>query len=450
MAGVKKTSQVLIVDDEPDLRNLLTLTLGKMGVKTVEAEDLASARRTLVSDRFDLVLTDMNLPDGNGLDFVYWMQEQAPSVPVAMITAYGSMDIAVDALKAGAFDFIAKPVDLLRLRTLVRDALALDAAEAPNESAAAQLLGNSAQMHELRTVITRMARSQAPVLITGESGTGKELAARLIHTSGPRAAHPFVPVNCGAIPAELVESELFGHRKGSFTGAHTDRPGLIRSAEGGTLFLDEIGELPLPMQVKLLRVIQERRVRAVGATQEVPVDVRFVSATHQDLTLALAEGRFREDLYYRINVIDLHVPPLRERRGDIPLLAEALLTRMCTMAGTATKKLTPEAIALLEGHPFPGNVRELENVLERAFALTESDTIGAADIHLRRSPRRAEADAAAKPDAEALPEMLNDVERQAIQKALRETGGNRTAAARLLGMTFRQLRYRLQKLDIKP
>lgn len=450
MAGVKKTSQVLIVDDEPDLRDLLTLTLGKMGVKTVEAEDMASARRMLVSDGFDLVLTDMNLPDGNGLDFVHWMQEQAPNVPVAMITAYGSMDIAVDALKAGAFDFIAKPVDLLRLRTLVRDALALDAAEATDESAAAQLLGNSVQMHELRTVITRMARSQAPVLITGESGTGKELAARLIHTSGPRAAHPFVPVNCGAIPAELVESELFGHRKGSFTGAHTDRPGLIRSAEGGTLFLDEIGELPLPMQVKLLRVIQERRVRAVGATQEVPVDVRFVSATHQDLTLALAEGRFREDLYYRINVIDLHVPPLRERRGDIPLLAESLLARMCATAGTAVKKLTPEAIALLEGHPFPGNVRELENVLERAFALTEGDTIGAADIHLRRSPRRSEADAAAKPDAEALPEMLNDVERQAIQKALRETGGNRTAAARLLGMTFRQLRYRLQKLDIKP
>ncbi|MGH8126771.1 MAG: sigma-54-dependent transcriptional regulator [Gammaproteobacteria bacterium] len=445
---MNKTSQVLIVDDEPDLRDLLCMTLGKMGVKTVEAADLASARRTLVSDRFDLVLTDMNLPDGNGLDFVQWMQEQAPSVPVAMITAYGSMDIAVDALKAGAFDFIAKPVDLLRLRTLVRDALALDAVEASDESAAAQLLGNSVQMHELRTVITRMARSQAPVLITGESGTGKELAARLIHTSGPRSAYPFVPVNCGAIPAELVESELFGHKKGSFTGAHVDRPGLIRSAEGGTLFLDEIGELPLPMQVKLLRVIQERRVRAVGATQEVPVDARFVSATHQDLSLALAEGRFREDLYYRINVIDLHVPPLRERRGDIPLLAEALLTRMCATAGTAVKKLTPEAIAMLEEHAFPGNVRELENVLERAFALTETDTIDADDIHLRRSPRRPEADAAGGP--EPLPNMLDEVERQAIQKALRETGGNRTAAARVLGMTFRQLRYRLQKLNIKP
>jgi two-component system response regulator PilR (NtrC family) len=390
----------------------------------------------------------MRLPDGNGLDFVHWMQEQMPSVPVAMITAYGSMDIAVDALKVGAFDFIAKPVDLLRLRTLVRDALTLNATDAGNESTVAQLLGNSPQMHALRTVITRMARSQAPVLITGESGTGKELAARLIHSSGPRAARPFVPVNCGAIPSELVESEFFGHRKGSFTGAHTDRPGLIRSAEGGTLFLDEIGELPLPIQVKLLRVIQERRVRAVGATQEVPVDVRFVSATHQDLTLALAEGRFREDLYYRINVIDLHVPPLRERRGDIAPLAEALLTRICTAAGITPRKLTPEAIALLEEHTFPGNVRELENVLERASALTEGNTIGAADIRLRQSPRRPEANITGhdKP----LPNVLDEVERQAIRKALRETGGNRTAAARRLGMTFRQLRYRLEKLDIKP
>jgi two-component system response regulator PilR (NtrC family) len=303
-------------------------------------------------------------------------------------------------------------------------------------------------MHELRTVITRMARSQAPVLITGESGTGKELAARLIHSSGPRAAHPFVPVNCGAIPSELVESELFGHRKGSFTGAHADRPGLIRSAEGGTLFLDEICELPLPMQVKLLRVIQERRVRAVGATQEVPVDVRFVSATHQDLTLALAEGRFREDLYYRINVIDLHMPPLRERRSDIAPLAEALLARIYTTAGITPRKLTPAAIALLEEHTFPGNVRELENVLERASALTEGDTIDDADIRLRRSPRRPEANGAGhdKP----LPNVLDEVERQAIRKALRETGGNRTAAAHRLGMTFRQLRYRLEKLNIKP
>ncbi len=448
MAGVKKTSRVLIVDDEPDLRDLLALTLGKMGLQTAEAADLESARRMLVSDHFDLVLTDMHLPDGNGLDFVHWMQEQMPNVPVAMITAYGSMDIAVDALKVGAFDFIAKPVDLLRLRTLVRDALALDADNTGNESAAAQLLGNSPQMHELRTVITRMARSQAPVLITGESGTGKELAARLIHSSGPRAVHPFVPVNCGAIPSELMESELFGHRKGSFTGAHTDRPGLIRSAEGGTLFLDEIGELPLPMQVKLLRVIQERRVRAVGATQEVPVDVRFVSATHQDLTLALAEGRFREDLYYRINVIDLHVPPLRERRSDIAPLAEALLARICATAGIAPRKLTPAAIALLEEHAFPGNVRELENILERASALTEGNTIDAADIRLRRSPRRPEANGAG--DDKPLPNVLDEVERQAIRKALRETGGNRTAAAQRLGMTFRQLRYRLEKLNIKP
>jgi len=422
MAGVKQTSRVLVVDDEPDLRDLLTLTLGKMGVETAEAGDLAEARRALVSDHFGLVLTDMHLPDGNGLDFVHWMQEQAPNIPVAMITAYGSMDIAVEALKAGAFDFIAKPVDLVRLRTLVRDALALDTSDAGDESATAQLLGDSRQMHELRTAITRMARSQAPVLITGESGTGKELAARLIHSSGPRAPYPFVPVNCGAIPGELMESELFGHRKGSFTGAHADRPGLIRSAEGGTLFLDEIGELPLSMQVKLLRVIQERKVRSVGATDETPVDVRFVSATHQNLVEALKEGRFREDLYYRINVIDLHVPALRERRSDIAPLAEALLSRMCSAAGTPNKKLTPAAIALLAQHDFPGNVRELENVLERAFALTEGNAIDAADIRLRRSQRRQEADIAAS-TSEPLPNVLHDVERQAIQKALRETGG---------------------------
>jgi len=448
MAGIKETPRVLIVDDEPDLRELLTLTLGKMGVETADAADLTEARRALVSDHFGLVLTDMRLPDGNGLDFVRWIQEQAPNVPVAMITAYGSMDTAVEALKAGAFDFIAKPVDLARLRSIVRDALALAKEGSTDSSASSQLLGDSPQMHELRAIINRVARSQAPVLITGESGTGKELVARLIHSSGPRASHPFVPVNCGAIPSELMESELFGHKKGSFTGAHTDRRGLIRSAEGGTLFLDEIGELPIPMQVKLLRVIQERTVRSVGATEETPVDVRFVSATHQDLHKALAESRFREDLFYRINVIDLHVPALRDRTGDIPVLAEALLARMCKAAGSGPVTLAPDAIKRLQLHDFPGNVRELENVLERAFALNDSGIIRAEDIRIRKSQRRPEADAVGSD--EPLPDVLNDVERQAIQKALRETNGNRTAAARLLGMTFRQLRYRLEKLDIKP
>ncbi len=448
MAGINETPRVLIVDDEPDLRDLLTLTLAKMGVETVEAADLSQARRALVSDHFGLVLTDMHLPDGNGLDYVRWIQEQAPNVPVAMITAYGNMDTAVEALKAGAFDFIAKPVDLTRLRTLVRDALALAKEGSTDTTAASQLLGDSPQMHELRAIINRVARSQAPVLITGESGTGKELVARLIHSSGPRAAHAFVPVNCGAIPSELMESELFGHKRGSFTGAHADRRGLIRSAEGGTLFLDEIGELPIPMQVKLLRVIQERTVRAVGATEETPVDVRFVSATHQDLQKALVESRFREDLFYRINVIDLHVPALRERTGDIAVLAEALLARMCKAAGTGPVTLTPEAVKRLQSHDFPGNVRELENVLERAFALNDSGVLNAEDIRLRRSQRRPEADSVGSD--EPLPDVLHDVERQAIQKALRETNGNRTAAARLLGMTFRQLRYRLEKLDIKP
>jgi len=445
MAGIERPHRVLVVDDEADLRELLALTLEKMGVEPVAADSVAAARNALVSGKVDLVLTDMRLPDGNGLEFVAWMQDQAPGVPVAVITAYGSMETAVQALKAGAFDFLAKPLDLSHLRSLVRSALTLDGKHARRGPSPTPLLGESPAMHELRGLIGRVARSQAPVLVTGESGTGKELAARLIHGSGSRGGAPFVPVNCGAIPAELMESELFGHRKGSFTGAVADRSGLIQSAEGGTLFLDEIGELSPALQVKLLRVIQERAVRPVGGVEEVPVDVRFVSATHRDLEQLVAEGRFREDLYYRLDVISLHVPPLRERRGDIPLLAEHLLERMGRTAGTTPLTLAPDACRLLTEHDFPGNVRELENVLERAAALCEADTIRAADIKLRRGPRRLPGRSGDEP----LPEVLHDVEREAIEKALRETGGNRTAAARRLGMTFRQLRYRISKLGIE-
>lgn len=442
-----KQHRILVIDDEADIRDLLGMRLAEAGLEPVAAADLSEARRLVTSEPLDIVLTDMRLPDGNGLDFLNWMQDQAPGVPVAVITAYGNVETAVEALKAGAFDFITKPVDLDRLREVVSSALRLGDSETRRGTSAPQLLGEAPAMHELRALITRVGRSQAPVLITGESGTGKELAARLIHAASARADAPFVPVNCGAIPAELMESELFGHRKGSFTGAIADHTGLIKSADGGTLFLDEVAELPTAMQVKLLRVIQERQVRPVGATVEQSVDVRFVSATHQDLDTRIAEGRFREDLFYRIDVIRLDVPPLRERREDIPLLADHMLGQMGRAAGTPALKLEPEALELLRAHPFPGNVRELENVLERAIAFASGPTIEAEDIKLRRTPRR-EVDSGQK--IESLPERVNAVTREAIAKTLREAGGNQSEAARRLGMSARQLRYRIAKFGLKP
>jgi two-component system response regulator PilR (NtrC family) len=448
--------RVLVVDDEPDIRELLSITLSRMQLEPETAADLTEARRMLGQGDYQLCLTDMRLPDGDGLELVEWMQSETPGVPVAVITAHGNVESAVRALKLGAFDFVSKPLQVNDLRKIVNTALRLDGEAEADETEsgtadASPLIGASHAMDRVRKLIRRVSRSQAPVHISGESGTGKELVARLIHDSGPRSSHPFVPVNCGAIPSELMESELFGHRKGSFTGATEDKPGLIRSAEGGTLFLDEIGDLPLHMQVKLLRVLQERSVRPIGEAAEVPVDVRILSASHKDLGALVTKGEFREDLYYRINVIEINVPPLRERHGDIAELAGHILARLGPQMGLADVELTPAAGERLARHPFPGNVRELENVLERALTLCEGSQIDADDIQVRE-------DAAAGPrlpvEAVAsgsgpLGSQLEDIERDAIIKALEKTRYNKTAAAKLLGISFRALRYRIKKLGLE-
>jgi two-component system response regulator PilR (NtrC family) len=406
----------------------------------------------LAGGRFDLVLTDMRLPDGNGLDLVDWIQGNRPGMPVAVITAHGNVEAAVRALKLGAFDFISKPLDLAALRKLIAATLKLGDDSSTEETArhaGLRLLGTSTAMQQLRQMIAKVARSQAPVHISGDSGTGKELVARLIHDSGPRREGPFVPVNCGAIPTELMESELFGHRKGSFTGAVADKEGLIRSAEGGTLFLDEVADLPLHMQVKLLRVIQEKSIRPVGDTREVPVDVRILSATHRKLDELVKAGRFREDLYYRINVIELRVPGLRERLDDVPQLVDMLLDRVSRQIGVPRPEIGDEAMDKLLSYSYPGNVRELENILERAVTLCANDRIEPGDIQLKAG---AGLDLPAVVDemaADGLEGQLENIEREAIVKALEQTRYNKTKAAELLGMTFRQLRYRVKKLGIE-
>jgi two-component system response regulator PilR (NtrC family) len=454
----------LIVDDERDIRELLVLTLGRMGLRCDTAASLTDARALLRQNRYALCLTDMRLADGSGVDLVREIAQLYAETPVAMITAFGNQDAAVGALKAGAFDFVSKPVDLAVLRGLVQHALKLGdesgKTRAPPDPAATRLLGASPAMADLRATLAKVARSQAPVYIAGESGVGKELVARTIHAEGARAAGPFVPVNCGAIPAELMESEFFGHKKGSFTGAHADKPGLFQAAEGGTLFLDEVAELPLPMQVKLLRAIQEKSVRPVGANAEVAVDVRILSATHKNLAQLVEDGRFRHDLYYRINVIELRVPPLRERRDDLPLLANAILARLSLAQHRDMPVLHPDAVEALHRYNFPGNVRELENILERAFALADDDGIRAADLRLPEARPSAPAQAAAasldptridprESATSALPSFIEEIERKAIEQALTDNRYNKTKAAAQLGITFRALRYKLKKLGIE-
>jgi two-component system response regulator PilR (NtrC family) len=444
-------SRALIVDDEPDIRELLAITLGRMQLEVATAGDYASAVKQLGGQRFDLVLTDMRLPDGNGLDLVEWIQAHRPGVPVAVITAHGNVEAAVRALKLGAFDFISKPLDLGALRKLIIATLRLGegSIEATGRRTTLKLLGDSKPMQQLRQMIGKVARSQAPVHISGDSGTGKELAARLIHESGPRADGPFVPVNCGAIPSELMEAELFGHKKGSFTGAVADKEGLIRSAEGGTLFLDEVADLPLHMQVKLLRVIQEKAIRPVGETREVPVDVRVLSATHRKLDELVKAGKFREDLYYRINVIELHVPALRERLDDVPQLVDMLLDRVSKQIGVPRPEISDEALEKLLNYTYPGNVRELENILERAVTLCSENRVEPRDIQLKQAAVMELAPVSAETGADGLEGQLEHIEREAIVRALEQTRYNKTRAAELLGMTFRQLRYRVKKLGIE-
>ncbi len=435
---------VLVVDDEADIRELLELTMLRMGLAVESAATVAEAHTLLDAKPFDLCLTDMRLPDGDGLELVRHIGEHCDDLPVAVITAYGSAENAVAALKAGAFDYLSKPVSLEDLRALVKSALKLPQRAATPKSTRPQLLGDSPPMRQAREMIAKLARSQAPVYISGESGSGKELAARLIHEQGARREQQFVAVNCGAIPENLMESEFFGYKKGAFTGADADRDGFFQVAHGGTLFLDEVADLPLAMQVKLLRAIQEKRVRKVGATAEDQVDVRMICATHQDLAALVETGKFRQDLYFRLNVIELQMPSLKECREDIPALAQSVLARL-REEDASPPRLSKAALAELTAYDFPGNVRELENILERALALCGGEEIQAADLRL--APVR-QADEVPKGEKWPLPDYLDRIEREAILEALGKTRFNRTAAARLLGITFRALRYRMERLGI--
>ena len=496
----RRQPAALVIDDEADLRELLSLTLVRLGLDVDSAESVARARELLAGKRYSLALTDMRLPDGVGLDLVREVAQGKfrEPIPIVVITAFGSPENAVAALKAGAFDYLTKPVDLEQLRLVVRSALKTGQAAVVRSTplpALSRLQGASPAMQQLRALIEKLARSMAPVAIRGESGSGKELVARAIHELSARAGGPFVAVNCGAIPETLMEAEFFGYRKGAFTGADRDRDGFFQAAAGGTLFLDEVAELPLAMQVKLLRAIQERRVRKVGSTAEEPVDVRILSATHQDLARLVAAGRFRQDLYYRLNVIELRVPSLRERAEDIPLIAEYLLHRLAERVDGKPARLSPDARAALQRHPFPGNVRELENVLERALALASLDELHPLDLMLPQpeldlllepeepEPAAAGSDSGAGADDAAvagsteaaaaswaddrgaaapartfsvvdglpndLQAYLDEIEREAIRAAVARTRNNRTAAAQLLGLTFRQLRYRMQRLGLR-
>ena len=441
----------LIVDDEPDILELLDITLSRMQVKTYRAENISQAKSLLEQYSFDLCLSDMHLPDGNGIELIKYIQEKFSNLPVAMITAHGNMEYAIEALKSGAFDFVSKPVDLKVLRNLVNTALKLSPQEESNIDQAQHehsgLLGISQAIKETRKKIQKLSRSQAPVYIHGESGVGKELVAKLIHENGPRSDKAFVPVNCGAIPADLVESEFFGHKKGSFTGATADKQGLFQAANGGTLFLDEIADLPLAMQVKLLRAIQEKAIRPVGSQKEISINVRILSATHKDLAVLTEKNEFRQDLYYRINVIELEVPSLRERPEDIPLLAKYLLKKISNDWGIETPHFSSDTLNTLNNYSFPGNVRELENILERAMTLHEGNVITIEDLQLPDVIKATNEDTA-EIESKLLDPALLQKEKEVIQQALEKTKYNKTAAAKLLGISFRALRYRIKKLEM--
>jgi len=439
----------LIVDDESDIRELLEITLNRMNIRTACAENIAQAKALLKQESCDLCLTDMKLPDGNGLELVDFIQTLSAPIPVAVITAHGNMESAILAMKKGAFDFVSKPFDLPGLRLLINNALKLSDAGATKERRTRHtLLGESLIMQEIRAKIGKLARSQAPVYISGESGSGKELVAKLIHQQSSRSDHAFVAINCGAIPHELMESEFFGHKKGSFTGAVSDKKGLFQAAEGGTLFLDEVADLPLSLQVKLLRAIQEKKIRPVGDQQEIPVDIRLLSATHRNLNDMVRDGSFRQDLYYRINVIDLHVPPLRERPGDIPALVEHILAKLTGANKQDRPVLSASALAALQKYHFPGNVRELENIMERALALYDGNNIESDDLNLPIDAHKAAKSPEYSPVLGSLEDHLEGIERKAITQVLEENEGDKTAAAKQLGLSFRSLRYRLKQLDM--
>ncbi|MAZ65555.1 MAG: sigma-54-dependent Fis family transcriptional regulator [Kangiellaceae bacterium] len=462
-------TKALIIDDEPDIVELLSITLGRMGILARGALSIEEAKNILRQDKFDICLTDLRLPDGDGIELVSFIQQHIDNLPVAVITAHGNMETAVQALKAGAFDFVSKPIDLEKLRHLIRSALKVSEStpEKQQGKKADLLLGESPQIAQLRERVNKLATSQAPVYISGESGSGKELVARLIHQQGPRHKGPFIPVNCGAIPSELMESEFFGHKKGAFTGAVSDKAGLFQAAHEGTLFLDEVADLPMSMQVKLLRAIQEKAVRPVGGQKEVAVNVRLLSATHKNLETLVERGEFRQDLYYRINVIQLNVPPLRDRGNDIKILTDAILIKLAKQNSIPQPQLSERATEALQGYSFPGNIRELENILERAITLCEGNTIdvqdlalpsdvqGNAAMHSASSPSTPSAVAtpvaqkAPMNSANAFNNYVDDVEKNMIVSALEENRWNRTAAAKQLGMTLRALRYRIQKYQIE-
>jgi len=468
---MNQTAQkVLVVDDEPDIRELLGLTLTRMGLEVTAVEDLGGARRELQDGDFSFCLLDMRLPDGNGLDLVEESADKYPDLPTAMITAHGKVEDAVYALKAGAFDFVSKPVDLAVLRKLVNTALKLRSKEPVEEAPAGRkaakgtsspldrLIGTSPAIRQCKQMIAKLARSQAPVLVSGDSGSGKELAARLIHDLGPRADGPFIPVNCGAIPTELMESEFFGHKKGSFTGANSDKEGLFQAADGGTLMLDEVADLPLHMQVKLLRVIQEKAVMPIGAREEVPVDVRILSATHQPLKPLVESGKFRSDLYFRLNVIELHMPGLQERTEDIPLLAERFLGEIGEQWSSGeTLAISDAAMETLQNHRYTGNVRELINILQRAVTMCEGNVIQPDDLLLEHvevhdsapSSAPAGADAPVKEEDESLDTYMEGIEKKMLEDALKKARYNKTRAAELLGISFRSFRYKLKKFGIE-